>query len=153
MIEIFLPPIVTLGSGSAFYIALVVNLMLLTFLWQEGDVLFQQNARPHTAAAMQYALHGVQLPWPAGIPDLSPIEHVWDMMKSELIQGNQTSSHWRTYPPVLPQMVASLPLVQQVRGSIPGGVVNFHLKIFNLRARRSGDAHFLIARLCITGLD
>ena len=35
----------------------------------------------------------------------------------------------------LAQMVACLPLVQQVRGSIPGGVVNFNLKIFNLGAR------------------
>ena len=52
----------------------------------------------------------------------------------------------------LAQMVACLPLVQQVRGSIPGGVVNFHLKIFNLRARRGIDIHFLIARLYITGL-
>ena len=32
----------------------------------------------------------------------------------------------------LAQMVACLPLVQQVRGSIPGGVINFNLKIFNL---------------------
>ena len=49
----------------------------------------------------------------------------------------------------LAQMVACLPLVQQVGGSIPGGVglVNFHLKIFNLGARRGGDVHFLIARL------
>ena len=54
---------------------------------------------------------------------------------------------------VLAQMVACLPLVQQVRGSIPGGVVNFNLKIFNLRARRGGDVHFLIARLYITVLD
>ena len=53
----------------------------------------------------------------------------------------------------LAQMVACLPLVQQVRGSIPGGVVNFHLKFFNLGARRGGDAHFLIARLYITALD
>ena len=53
----------------------------------------------------------------------------------------------------LAQMVACLPLVQRVRDSIPGRVVNFHLKIFNLGARRSGDAHFLIARLYITGLD
>ena len=30
---------------------------------------------------------------------------------------------------------------------------NFHLKIFNLGARRGGDVHFLIARLYITGLD
>ena len=50
-------------------------------------------------------------------------------------------------------MVACLPLVQQVRGSIPGGVVNFHLKIFNLGARRGEDVHFLIARLYITGVD
>ena len=53
---------------------------------------------------------------------------------------------------MLAQMVGCLPLVQQVRGSIPGGVVNFHLKIFNLGARRGGDVHFLIARLYITGL-
>ena len=38
-------------------------------------------------------------------------------------------------------------------GSIPGGVVNFHSKIVNLGARRGGDVHFLIARLCITVLD
>ena len=54
---------------------------------------------------------------------------------------------------VLAEMVACLPLVQQVRGSIPHGVVNFHLKIFNLGARRGGDVQFLIARLYVTGLD
>ena len=53
----------------------------------------------------------------------------------------------------LAQMVACLPLVQRVRGSIPGGVVNFHLKVFNVGARRGGDVHFLIARLYITLLD
>ena len=47
----------------------------------------------------------------------------------------------------LAQMVACLPLVQQVWGSIPGGVVNYDLKIFNLGARRGGDVHFIIARL------
>ena len=47
---------------------------------------------------------------------------------------------------VLAQIVACLPLVQQVRGSIPGGIVNFHLKILNLGARKGGDVHFLIAR-------
>ena len=54
---------------------------------------------------------------------------------------------------VLAQMVACLPLVQKVWGSIPNGVVNFYLKIFNFGARRGGDVHFLIARLYITGLD
>ena len=37
----------------------------------------------------------------------------------------------------LAQMVACLPLFQQVRGSIPGGVATFHLKIFNLGASDS----------------
>ena len=53
----------------------------------------------------------------------------------------------------LAQMVARLPLVQRVRDSIPGGVVNFYFKIFNFGARRDGDVHFLIARLYITVLD
>ena len=53
----------------------------------------------------------------------------------------------------LAQMVSCLPLVQQVWGSIPGGVVNFNLKIFNLGARRGGDVRFIITRLYSTGLD
>ena len=53
----------------------------------------------------------------------------------------------------LAQMAACLLLVRQVQGSNPGGVVNFHLKIFNLGARRAEDVYFLIARLYITGLD
>ena len=40
------------------YIAQVVNPVLLPFIRHEGDVLFQQdNARPHTAAMTQRALH------------------------------------------------------------------------------------------------
>ena len=53
----------------------------------------------------------------------------------------------------LAQMVACLSLVQRVRGSIPGRVVNFHLKIFNFGARRGEDVHFLIARLYFTDLN
>ena len=72
--------------NSAHYITQVFNSMLLPFLGQEGDVLFQHNnACPHTAAVTQRAVRGIQqLPWPARIPDLSPSEHVWDMMKREL---------------------------------------------------------------------
>ena len=40
-----------------------------------------------------------------------------------------------------------------VRGSIPGRVVNFHLKIFNLGTKRGGDVYFLITKLYITVLD
>ena len=47
--------------NSASYIAQVVNPMLLPFLREEGDVVFQQDSEcPHTAAAIQCALRSVQ---------------------------------------------------------------------------------------------
>ena len=68
--------------NSARYIAQVVSPVLLQFIRQKGDVFFQQdNARPHTAAAAQRALRGVQLSWLVRSPNLSSIERVWDMMK------------------------------------------------------------------------
>ena len=58
--------------NTASYIAQVVNPVLLPYLRQEGDVLFQQdNAHPHSGAATQRALRGVQqLLWPTRIPRL-----------------------------------------------------------------------------------
>ncbi|GFY28996.1 transposable element Tc1 transposase [Trichonephila clavipes] len=45
----------------------------------------QDNARPHTVRISQHAIRGVQmLPWPAYSPDLSPIEHVWDVIGRRL---------------------------------------------------------------------
>ena len=47
--------------NSTCYIAQVVNPVLLLFLQQEDDELFQQdNEHPHMAAVMQRAIHGVQ---------------------------------------------------------------------------------------------
>ena len=71
--------------NSACYVAQVVNPMLLPFIRQEAMCLQQDNTCPHMAAAKQHALHDVQqLPWPARSPDLSPVGHIWDMMKQEL---------------------------------------------------------------------
>ena len=50
---------------------------------------------------------------------------------------------------VLAQMVACLPLVQRVRGSIHGEIENYHTKILNLGARSGGDVQHSAARLCI----
>ena len=74
----------------------------------------------------------------------NPSNYRWYRIFLGQISKFQQLSHMLT---ALAQMVACLPMVQQVRGSIPGGVVNFNLKIFNLEARRGGDVHFLIARL------
>ena len=68
-----------------------------------------------------------------------------NLIKFEFPLSNVMNLIWHLLA-MLAQMVACLPLLQQVQGSIPGGAVNFNLKIFNLGARRGGDVHFLIAR-------
>ncbi|KAJ8897822.1 hypothetical protein PR048_003175 [Dryococelus australis] len=70
------------------YIQNIIQPILLPFLQRQGEVLFQQdNARAHTYRVTQRALEGVhQIPWPARSPDLSPIEHVWDMMGWRLVR-------------------------------------------------------------------
>ncbi|GFT00340.1 uncharacterized protein TNCV_2738911 [Trichonephila clavipes] len=60
------------------------------------------NARPHTVAVTQPALQSFDmLPWLARPPDLSPIEHVWDII------GRQLQHHPQPAPtvPVLIQHV------------------------------------------------
>ncbi|GFX82307.1 transposable element Tcb2 transposase [Trichonephila clavipes] len=46
-------------------------------------VIFQQdNAQCHTERLSQDCLCTVTtLPWPAGSPDSSPIEHIWDQLR------------------------------------------------------------------------
>ena len=92
------------------------------------------------------------------ISDILQEERLHGIWRASWSNDNwQSSQNWHNIYQgkfaTLAQMVACLPLVQQVWGSIPGWVVNFYLKIFNLGARRGGDVHFLIARLYITGLD
>ncbi|GFW15537.1 uncharacterized protein TNCV_4656771 [Trichonephila clavipes] len=50
--------------------------------YQPSDVRpTQDKARPHAARVdMNYLTSCQTLPWPARSPDLSSIEHVWDMM-------------------------------------------------------------------------
>ncbi|GFX85056.1 transposable element Tc1 transposase [Trichonephila clavipes] len=50
-----------------------------------GLIFQQDNARPHTARVPMNCLTACQiLLSPARSPDLSPIDHVWDMMRRQL---------------------------------------------------------------------
>lgn len=93
------------------YVSLVIQPVVLPFMNSiQGGVFQQDNARPHTAVVSQRALQSVDmLPWPARSPDLSPIEHVWDII------GRQLQHH--------PQPALTVPVltaqVQQAWNSIP----------------------------------
>ncbi|GBO08347.1 hypothetical protein AVEN_229903-1 [Araneus ventricosus] len=76
----------------------------------QGGVFQQNNACPYTTVVTQHDLQSVDmLPWPARSPDLSPIEHVWDII------GRQLQRH--------PQPALTAPVltdqVQQAWNSIP----------------------------------
>ncbi|UYV70167.1 RET [Cordylochernes scorpioides] len=68
------------------YVDEVLRPVTLPYLQGVPNALYQQdNARPHTARISQQALQDVQmLPWPPYSPDLSPIEHVWDIIGRRL---------------------------------------------------------------------
>ncbi|GFV90886.1 transposable element Tc1 transposase [Trichonephila clavipes] len=64
------------------YVQNVLRSVAISYLQGPPNAIFHQdNARSHTARLSQHALRGLHmLPWPAYSPDLSPIEHVWDVI-------------------------------------------------------------------------
>ena len=77
--------------------------MVLPLLQATPHATFQQdNARPHVARIVQAFFQRRRvslLPWPARFPDMSPIEHVWDMVGRRLIRQGppaHTLDQWRS---------------------------------------------------------
>ncbi|UYV74806.1 Transposase [Cordylochernes scorpioides] len=104
------------------YVDDVLRTVTLPYLQGVPNALYQQdNARPHTTRISQQALQGVQmLPWPPYSPDLSPIEHVWDIIgrrlhalpqpRSEEELWQMVEREWRAIPQdAIRTLIDSLP--------------------------------------------
>ncbi|UYV83125.1 SETMAR, partial [Cordylochernes scorpioides] len=104
------------------YVDDVLRPVTLPYLQGVPNALYQQdNARPHTARISQQALQDVQmLPWPPCSPDLSPIEHVWDIIgrrlhalpqpRSEDELWQMVEREWRAIPQdAIRTLIDSLP--------------------------------------------
>ncbi|UYV63197.1 hypothetical protein LAZ67_2003405 [Cordylochernes scorpioides] len=104
------------------YVDDVVRPVTLPYLQGVPNALYQQdNARPHTARISQQDLQDVQmLPWPPYSPDLSPIEHVWDIIgrrlhalpqpRSEDELWQMVEREWRAIPQdAIRTLIDSLP--------------------------------------------
>ncbi|UYV81979.1 hypothetical protein LAZ67_21000289, partial [Cordylochernes scorpioides] len=120
------------------YVDDVLRLVSFPYLQGVPNALYQQdNARPHTARIRQQALQDVQmLPWPPYSPDLSPIEHVWDIIgrrlhalpqpRSEDELWQMVEREWRAIPQdairtlidSLPRRVAACIAVRGCRNSL-----------------------------------
>ncbi|UYV82088.1 hypothetical protein LAZ67_21000798 [Cordylochernes scorpioides] len=104
------------------YVDDVLRPVTLPYLQGVPNALYQQdNARPHTARISQQALQDFQmLPWPPYSPDLSPIEHVWDIIgrrlhalpqpRSEDKLWQMVEREWRVIPQdAIRTLIDSLP--------------------------------------------
>ncbi|UYV79773.1 K02A2.6-like [Cordylochernes scorpioides] len=104
------------------YVDDVLRPVTLPYLQGVPNALYQEdNARPHTARISQQALQDVQmLPWPPYSPDLSPIEHVWDIIgrrlhalpqpRSEDELWQMVEREWRAIPQdAIRTLIDSLP--------------------------------------------
>ncbi|UYV75760.1 hypothetical protein LAZ67_13001256 [Cordylochernes scorpioides] len=104
------------------YVDDVLRPVTLPYIQGVPNALYQQdNARPRTARISQQALQDVQmLPWPPYSPDLSPIEHVWDIIgrrlhalpqpRSEDVLWQMVEREWRAIPQdAIRTLIDSLP--------------------------------------------
>ncbi|GFU69057.1 transposable element Tcb2 transposase [Trichonephila clavipes] len=112
--------VVLQGTSTARrYVDDILTPIVLPMLSSRPGAIYQQdNARPHTARLSQQCLQGYDvLPWPARSPDLSPIEHVCDVLGRQLQPSRDTGELtaqmqrlWQDLPQgVISDIIESMP--------------------------------------------
>ncbi|UYV68866.1 hypothetical protein LAZ67_6001345, partial [Cordylochernes scorpioides] len=146
------------------YVDDVLRPVTLPYLQGVPNALYQQdNARPHTARISQQALQDVQmLPWPPYSPDLSPIEHVWDIIgrrlhalpqpRSEDELWQMVEREWRAIPQdAIRTLIDSLP--RRVAACIAvRGWLKHALRMPGHRKRRQFKQTDAFTRVMVIGL-
>ncbi|UYV71877.1 hypothetical protein LAZ67_9000828 [Cordylochernes scorpioides] len=141
------------------YVDDVLRPVTLPYLQGAPNALYQQdNARPHTTRISQQALQDVQmLPWPPYSPDLSPIEHVWDIIgrrlhtlpqpRSEDELWQMVEREWRAIPQdAIRTLFDSLP--RRVAACIAGQRIFYHRIVLEEEGRRP---EVLLAKCVLPG--
>lgn len=78
--------------NSAGYLSQIITPVVIPTVHEHDLILQQDNARPHVARIVTETLEQSSievLPWPARSPDLSPIEHLWDVIGRRLYHEDQ----------------------------------------------------------------
>ncbi len=114
------------------------NIPTMSALYPDGYILQQDNARPHTSRTTieffkKYRL--VVLKWPAGSPDLNPIENLWAIMKRKLERAQKrTISEWKAEiekiwsdirPDVIKSFIESMPRRIQMVIEADGKIIKY----------------------------
>ncbi|UYV67512.1 hypothetical protein LAZ67_5001026 [Cordylochernes scorpioides] len=116
------------------YVDDVLRPVTLPYLQGVPNALYQQdNARPHTARISQQALQDVQmLPWPPYSPDLSPIEHVWDIIGRRLHALPQPRSEDELWQMISPRNTETVIIIINPSGMTKSIARNHGLQVINI---------------------
>ena len=88
-----------------------VALPALNVIGQQA-ILQDDNARPHRAAVVNDFLQHqqvVRMDWPANSPDLSPIEHLWDVLGRAIRRNHPPPGNQQQLIAILQQEWAAIP--------------------------------------------
>ncbi|GFT44027.1 transposable element Tcb1 transposase [Trichonephila clavipes] len=91
--------------------------------WLSGAIFQQENDQLHTAKVSQDCFRTVTtLPWPTRSPDLTPIEHIWDLLGRRIGHPTRLNELESKLPLILNEM--SEDIIQNLYASTPNRIAS-----------------------------